>query len=65
MIKLPYAYVTQEVDKLYDKKFEENDLDGINKHCDFIREFINACGWTEEAYIRVMMGFDPDPDSLN
>lgn len=59
MTKLPYDYVTREVDKLYEKRFDEKDLVSIDKHCDFIREFINACGWTEEEYIRAMMGFAP------
>lgn len=64
MNKLPYEYVSREVDKLYEKQFDEKDIEGINKHCDFIREFINACGWDEIDYIRVMMGFE-EPNNLN
>jgi hypothetical protein len=64
-IKLPYDYVSREVDKLYEKDFDSQDTEAISKHCDFIREFINACGWTEEEYIRVMFGFRPLDSSLN
>jgi len=57
--KLPYDYVTREVDKLYEKRFDDSEVDAINKHCEFIADFIRACGWTEEEYIRAMMGFEP------
>lgn len=63
-MKLPYDYVSREVDLLYDKKFDDNDLNGINNHCDFIRAFINACGWEEDQFIQVMMGFEQG-DILN
>lgn len=39
-----------EVDKLYQKKFDESDIEGVNKHIYYIRTFINACGYTEEEY---------------
>jgi hypothetical protein len=58
MSKLPFEYVESHVDKLYEKQFDEDDLKSIDNHCDFIREFINSCGWTEEEYIRSMMGFE-------
>jgi len=57
--KLPYEYVSREVDKLYEKQFEENDLVSIDKHCAFIVDFLNACGWTEDEFIRAMFGFEP------
>lgn len=63
--KLPYSYVSQHVDKLYEKQFDESDVNGINKHCDFIREFINACGWDETDFIRAMMGYEVDNGTLN
>ena len=59
MVKLPYGYVSLHVDKMYEKRFDESNLEGINKHCEFIAEFIKACGYTEEEYIRAMMGFAP------
>ena len=60
MNKLSYEYVSREVDKLYEKEFDEKDIEGINNHCDFIRAFINACGWDEVDFIRVMMGFQEE-----
>lgn len=65
MYKLPYEYVSREVDKLYEKQIDPKDLKAIDRHCDFIREFINACGWTEEEYIRAMWGFEPLDSGLN
>ncbi len=59
MNKLPYEYVSREVDKLYAKEFAENDTAGIDKHIAFIVTFINACGWTEDEFIRAMWGFEP------
>lgn len=63
--KLPYEYVNREVDKLYEKRFEDHEVDAINKHCEFIAEFIRACGWTEDEYIRAMMGFAPLDTNAN
>lgn len=48
--KLPYDYVSREVDKLYEKNFDEKDLVSIDEHCAFIATFINACGWTEDEF---------------
>ena len=54
--RLPYSYLQKEVDKLYSKEFDDNDLKGIEAHCDFIAAYIRACGWSEEQYALVMMG---------
>jgi hypothetical protein len=56
-MKLPYMYVSREVDKLYEKQFDDDV--SIENHCDFIVAFLYACGWTEEEYIRAMFGFAP------
>lgn len=63
-IKLPYEYVSKEVDKLYEKQFNIDNQLGIDKHCEFIADFINACGWTEENFVRAMFGFE-DLDEKN
>lgn len=63
--KLPYDYVSKKVDELYEKQFSPNDLASIEKHCEFIASFINACGWTEEEYIRAMFGFAPLDNQSN
>jgi hypothetical protein len=44
-------YVLREVDKLYQKKFEDHETDAIEKHIAFIVDFLHACGWTEEEYM--------------
>lgn len=51
MNKLPCEYVLREVEKLYQKRFEDHETDAIEKHIAFIVEFIHACGWTEEEYM--------------
>jgi len=58
MNKLTYEYVSKEVNKLYEKEFAYNDISSIDAHCAFIASFIEACGWTEESYIRAMFGFE-------
>jgi len=65
VIKQPYEYVVKELDKLYAVQFPETDVEGINKHCEFIGEFIRACGWTEDEMIAMTMGFKPDISKLN
>lgn len=57
-MKQPYSYVSREMDKLYSKKFSENDLLSINNHCEFIVSFLHACEWTEEEYIEAMLDSD-------
>lgn len=54
MFKLPYEQLSVEVDKLYSKSFDEKDVKGISEHCEFIRNFIEACGYTTEEYIERM-----------
>lgn len=63
--KLPYEYVSKEVDKLYEKQFSEDDAVSIEQHCLFIVDFLHACGWTEEEYIRAMFGFAPLDNQSN
>jgi hypothetical protein len=58
VIKQPADYVMREVDKLYEKQFEDHETAAIEAHCEFIAEFIRACGWTEEEYIRALNGFE-------
>lgn len=64
MIKMPFEYVSRELDKLYDKEFDESDTEGINKQCEFIQAFIEACGWSSHNYINAMLGVE-DQSSKN
>lgn len=66
MIRLPYAYVSQQIEKMYEKSFQETDpadLEAVNKSCEFIQDFIAACGWEMDDFIRVMMGYDMEVTS--
>lgn len=65
MIKIPYEVLAIQIDKLYEKEFESHDLSGIDKQCDFIATFIQACGWDEESFVRAMFGFEPLDKQLN
>lgn len=51
MTKIPYEILSVEVNKLYTKEFSPEDNQGIIEHCEFIRKFIESCGWTVESYI--------------
>lgn len=56
--KIPFPILNLEVAKLYEKEFVPSDLKGIDNHCQFIRDFINACGWDETDFIMKMMELD-------
>lgn len=65
-MRLPLEYVSRELDKLYEKEFHESDIVGINQHCDFIQEFIVACGWTCEEIRETLAGIIPvSKDDIN
>jgi hypothetical protein len=53
-VKIPFNLLYIEVDKLYRKEFNPNDIKGINAQCEFIGEFIRAAGYTEDEFIRLM-----------
>lgn len=50
MSRMPWEYVSKEIDKLYEKEFPSEDTTSIEEHCIHIVEFLYACGWTEEEY---------------
>lgn len=58
MSRVPFHVLNLEVVKLYEKPFESSEVEAINKHCEYITDFIRAAGWTEEDFIRAMFGFD-------
>jgi hypothetical protein len=59
MTKLPFDYVLREVEKLYARPIPTHETAAIDKQCAFIAAFINACGWTEEEFMRADFGFAP------
>jgi len=44
-----------QVDSLFQKEFDPTDTKGINEHCDYIRDFIESCGWDVSSFIRAML----------
>lgn len=65
MNKQSWEYVSREVDRLYEKQFDPRDIKGIEAHCEFIRSFLHACGWTEQEYFDAYSGFVPLDSGLN
>lgn len=65
MVKQSWEYVSREVDRLYEKKFDPTDTQAIEAHCMFIVDFLHACGWTEEEYIDALSGFVALDSGLN
>ena len=51
MIKLSYEQVLLEVEKLYQVKFNDDEVEAINKHCNFISTYIEACGWDVDEFM--------------
>lgn len=58
MIKQPYYFLNKEVDKLFERSFDEKDVQAIEEHCKFIEAFIIASGWSINEYTAAMMGDD-------
>ena len=55
-LKFPFSYVEKQLEKIYEKEFCESDTEGIDKHCFFIKKFIESYGWTEDDYILALNG---------
>lgn len=56
-MRLPYDYVSNQVDLLYEKKIDTSSEQAINDHCLFIQDFIKSCGWDLDDFIRCTMGY--------
>lgn len=48
--KVPFLVVAVQVEKLYEKQISEHNNKEIQEHCNFIDEFILACGWDPSEY---------------
>jgi hypothetical protein len=55
MQRIKYDQLYIQVDSLFQKEFDPNDTKGINEHCDYIRTFIESCGWDVDSFIRAML----------
>lgn len=66
MIRQSWEYVSKEMDKLYEKKLDSEDAVSIDQHCQFMVDFLHACGWTEEQYTLALFGiFNNENSSIN
>ena len=50
-MKLPYAQVSIEIEKIYSQTVETQ----LDERCKTIAAFLEACGWTEEEYEQQLM----------
>jgi len=55
MTRISYEQLYMQVDSLFQKEFDPTDTKGINEHCDYIRDFIESCGWDVSSFIRAML----------
>ncbi len=49
-MKVQYEILDLEVSKLYNQKVDSNDTEGVLKHLQFIKFFIEATGWDIQQY---------------
>ena len=57
MKQLSYSQLKPIVDNLFNKSFEKDEVEAINKHIDDIHGFIESVGWTTQEYSDYLMGF--------
>ena len=53
--KIPYRILALQVELLYQKEFDDNNLKAIEDHCEYIAQYIKACGWDELEYFERWM----------
>lgn len=56
-MKMAFDYVDKHVDKLYAKQIDTTSESEVNALIMHIKDFINACGWTEEEYLHALHGY--------
>lgn len=69
-LKVPYAVMAVEVDKLYPPHYELKSGETIEQHLMDIEAFIESCGWTTEEYLeeyihRSLHELFPNPKDMN
>jgi hypothetical protein len=58
-MRVPYEILADNVEKLYQKQFDENDTAAIEEHITYIEKFIESCGWSIEEYMERWLREDP------
>ena len=49
-VRIPYAILAMNIERLYRKEFREDQLEEIAEHCELITSFIEGAGWQVEEY---------------
>ena len=50
-MKIAYEQVAIEVEKLYQKQFDDKDIKAIEEHCLFIQSFVESTGWEVDSFM--------------
>ena len=53
--RVQYEIVAIEVERLYARQFPPNSDKEIEKHIQYIVEYLHACGWEEDEYLERWM----------
>lgn len=53
--RISYEILALQMEQLWNKNFESADVQSINSHCEYMQNFIEACGWKIDDYIHRMM----------
>lgn len=59
-MKIQYEIVALQVEKMFEDSIALTDSSEINNHFNFIREFIEAAGWTYDGYVDHMMEWNKE-----
>ena len=59
-MKIQFEIVALQVERMFEESIILTDVNEINKHFDFIREFIESCGWDYSSYTDRVMGWGND-----
>jgi len=57
MKQIQFEIVQLEVEKLFEQGIYLTNTNDICNHFDFIRKFIESCGWSYDSYVDKMMGW--------
>jgi hypothetical protein len=52
MVKVPYLIVATQVGKLFEEELAQKDV-SVDKQCNLIEEFIQACGWEIDEFYQL------------
>lgn len=59
-MKIKFEIVALQVEKMFEETIILTDVNEINNKFNFIREFIESCGWDYSSYTDKVMGWGTD-----